>query len=69
MKPNATIKEPEKACETVIYSGGGFSNVFAVPFYQKEAVEEYLTFHPPPYSSDQYNTSGSRGIPDLSANG
>ena len=54
----------------VIFSGGGFSNYFAMPSYQKSAVKEYLTRFPPPYTSDTYNTSGtSRAFPDLSANG
>jgi len=65
-----TVYEPESACETVIYSGGGFSNVFAMPSYQKTAVETYLTDYPPPYASTLYNSSGtSRGFPDISANG
>jgi tripeptidyl-peptidase-1 len=28
IKPGATVNEPEEACETVIFSGGGFSNIF-----------------------------------------
>ncbi|CCM06013.1 uncharacterized protein FIBRA_08256 [Fibroporia radiculosa] len=69
VNPNATVWEPESACEQVIYSGGGFSNVFKMPSYQKAAVERYLSEYPPPYSSAQYNTSGSRGFPDIAANG
>ncbi|KZT04012.1 subtilisin-like protein [Laetiporus sulphureus 93-53] len=68
VNPNATVWEPESACEQVIYSGGGFSNVFARPKYQKAAVEHYLTTYPPPYASDIYNAT-SRGFPDISANG
>ncbi|KAI9001568.1 subtilisin-like protein [Trametes punicea] len=52
----------------VIYSGGGFSNVFARPSYQKEAVEKYLSKYAPAYPAGTYNTT-SRGYPDLSANG
>lgn len=56
---------PEK-----LSSGGGFSNVFALPSYQQSAVQGYLTNYPPPYSSSTYNASGnSRAYPDLSANG
>lgn len=33
----ATGTQPEEACETVIYSGGGFSNVFPIPSYQQAA--------------------------------
>jgi len=63
-----TVWEPETACEEFIYSGGGFSNVFATPDWQKSAVESYLTNYPPPYASDIFNASG-RAYPDLSANG
>ena len=68
--PGASVTAPEEACETVIYSGGGFSNVFALPAYQAAAVDGFLTNHPPPYTAAQYNNSGtSRGYPDISANG
>ncbi|EIW80513.1 subtilisin-like protein [Coniophora puteana RWD-64-598 SS2] len=71
MKPNATVYQyqPEMACEEVIYSGGGFSNYFAMPSYQAEAVEYYLKTYPPDVPSYMYNTSGSRAYPDISANG
>lgn len=49
------------------YSGGGFSNVFPRPWYQKEAVDPYvakLDSRLKPY----YNASG-RGVPDVSAQG
>lgn len=53
-----------------IYSGGGFSNRFALPDYQRDAVEGYLAKYPPPYGPDQYNATGSsRAYPDISANG
>lgn len=66
----ASGTEPEVACETVIFSGGGFSNVFALPDYQASAVNAYLTDYPPPYTSAQYNNSGAaRAFPDISANG
>ncbi|KAH9833454.1 peptidase S8/S53 domain-containing protein [Rhodofomes roseus] len=70
VNPNSTVYEPESACEQVIYSGGGFSNVFPMPSYQKTAVEYYLTNYPPPYAPTLYNSSGtSRGFPDIAANG
>lgn len=69
VNPNSTVFEPEAACEQVIFSGGGFSDVFARPSYQNKAVEAFLKNHPPPYSSAVYNTSKSRAYPDLSANG
>jgi tripeptidyl-peptidase-1 len=52
------------------YSGGGFSNVFALPSYQSEAVTNYLKKYPPHYPSHIYNNSGnSRAYPDVSAIG
>lgn len=66
----ASGTQPEAACETVIFSGGGFSNVFEIPSYQKEAVDSYLTNFPPPYSPDLYNATGlARAFPDISTNG
>lgn len=66
----ASGTQPESACETVIFSGGGFSNVFDIPDYQKDAVATYLADFPPPYGADQFNNSGvSRAFPDVSANG
>lgn len=68
--PGASVTAPEEACETVIYSGGGFSNVFGLPAYQTNAVKSYFANHPPPYGADRYNnTQKSRGLPDISANG
>ena len=70
IKPGASVTQPEEACETVIFSGGGFSNVFPMPSYQAAAVQEFFTNHPPPYGSDRYNNSRmTRGFPDVSANG
>ena len=72
VKPGASVTgtSPEEACETVIYSGGGFSNVFAIPSYQKSAVATYFAQHKPPYTSTQYNNSQTvRAYPDVAANG
>ncbi|GJJ12900.1 hypothetical protein Clacol_007146 [Clathrus columnatus] len=70
INPNATVNDPESACEQVIFSGGGFSDIFALPSYQAEAVTSFLTNHPPPYTAQQFNNSGkARGYPDLAANG
>lgn len=77
VKPNASITtdlatgvQPEEACETVIYSGGGFSNVFPLPDYQAGAVHEWFADYPPPYGPDRFNNSQqTRAIPDVSANG
>ena len=69
-KALASGTQPEEACETVIYSGGGFSNVFPLPSYQEKAVHSYFANYPPPYTSAQYNNSQhTRGYPDISANG
>jgi tripeptidyl-peptidase-1 len=68
--PGASVTAPEEACETVIYSGGGFSNVFPLPSYQASAVKAYFTNHKPTYTATQYNNSQTvRGFPDISANG
>ena len=68
--PGASVTAPEEACQTVIYSGGGFSNVFPLPSYQVTAVNDYMTNHKPNYTATQYNASGKvRGYPDVSANG
>ncbi|KAJ7595053.1 subtilisin-like protein [Mycena floridula] len=72
VNPGATVNDPEGACEQVIFSGGGFSNIFTTPFYQKEAVNTFLTNFKadPPFSTALFNSSGnSRAFPDLSANG
>ncbi|GJC97441.1 pro-kumamolisin [Colletotrichum higginsianum] len=53
-----------------IFSGGGFSNIFAVPDYQKKMMDEYYATNAPPYGADRYNNSRTvRGFPDISANG
>ena len=70
VKPGASVTQPEEAAESVIYSGGGFSNVFSLPAYQAAAVKTYFAEHLPPYGPDRYNTSQhSRGLPDVAANG
>ncbi|KAK7026138.1 hypothetical protein VNI00_015713 [Paramarasmius palmivorus] len=72
MKTGANISESEIACEMGIYSGGGFSNHFTMPEYQRKAVSAYFDSHQSslPFSSDVRNSSGkSRGFPDLSENG
>ncbi|ESZ95141.1 hypothetical protein SBOR_4473 [Sclerotinia borealis F-4128] len=85
--PGHTVFEPESAANDLAgqpysraySSGGGFSNVYNTPSYQKEAVATYFANHNPPYayyednagfraSSGVYNRAG-RGIPDVSANG
>ncbi|KAJ6501263.1 subtilisin-like protein [Mycena vulgaris] len=70
VNPGAKVTDPESACEQVIFSGGGFSNYFAIPDFQKGQVARYLTNNPPPYAATTYNATGtSRAFPDISANG
>ncbi|KAL9096032.1 MAG: hypothetical protein Q9165_001554 [Trypethelium subeluteriae] len=63
--------QPEMACESVIFSGGGFSNVFQMPSYQSQAVPQYFEGSAAPqFSAQQFNNSRqARGFPDVSANG
>ncbi|KAI6361932.1 hypothetical protein MCOR25_006355 [Pyricularia grisea] len=66
----STVHTPESACENVIFSGGGFSNVFKMPDYQKSAIDDYYKDNAPPYGQERYNNSRTvRGYPDVSANG
>lgn len=58
INPGSTVNDPEGACEQVIFSGGGFSNFFALPSYQEAAVTNFLKEHPPPFTSAQFNDSG-----------
>lgn len=51
-------------------SGGGFSNVFALPSYQTELVGVYNQNYAPSYGPNVYNDTGvARGFPDVSAIG
>lgn len=66
----STVRTPESASQRVIFSGGGFSNVFAMPSYQQKAMATYYQQHAPPYGADRFNNSQKvRGFPDVSANG
>jgi len=70
VNPGSNTNDPESACNQVIYSGGGFSNYFKLPDYQKGAVGKFLGLHRPTYSAAKWNSTGhSRAYPDLSANG
>jgi tripeptidyl-peptidase-1 len=70
INPNLTVYNPEIACQDVITSGGGFSNVFTVPNYQSAAMTNFFNLYTPSYNSSQYNNSQNvRGYPDISANG
>jgi len=61
LSPGKTVVDQEDACEQVIYSGGGFSNYFAIPDYQKDAVTSYLKHTPPQYPDDIWNSTGKVG--------
>ena len=63
IKPNATVFDPEVACTDVIYSGGGFSNYFAMPEYQKDAVDYYLQYYYPDYPPTIWNSTGMVCLP------
>jgi tripeptidyl-peptidase-1 len=66
----STVRSPESASERVIFSGGGFSNVFQMPSYQKSTMAAYFSQHAPPYRADRFNNSQNvRDYPDVSAIG
>lgn len=66
----AAGQQPEIAVNSTVRSGGGFSNLFALPSYQQAAVPAWFRNSPPPYSADRFNSTGkARAVPDLSVNG
>ncbi|KAK0110807.1 hypothetical protein ONS96_002400 [Cadophora gregata f. sp. sojae] len=75
--PNAPVTAPEIACSTKIFSGGGFSDVFAMPSYQSKAVSSWFKKYSKDLESgkrgfgkDRWNsTANARAYPDVSANG
>ncbi|KAH9480393.1 Aorsin [Psilocybe cubensis] len=70
VNPGSTVNDPEGACEQVIFSGGGFSNIFPLPSFQADAVKSFLKNHPPPFTNGEFNNTGNaRAFPDISANG
>jgi tripeptidyl-peptidase-1 len=87
--PGRTVYEPESAVvdpvghpyRSAFSSGGGFSNIYPVPDYQKDAVADFFANNNPPYpyytnaldgsiplTGGLYNRIG-RGYPDVAANG
>ncbi|OWZ19992.1 Tripeptidyl-peptidase [Phytophthora megakarya] len=52
----------------IITSGGGFSNIYPIPEYQRTVVERYLTTRNIPTSPGFFNASG-RAYPDVAALG
>jgi len=71
VNPGNSVFAPEGACEQVIFSGGGFSNHFAIPSYQEKVVQTFLNgFSSDNFTKANFNSSGhSRGYPDVAANG
>ncbi|KAG7382325.1 polynucleotide 3'-phosphatase [Phytophthora pseudosyringae] len=52
----------------IITSGGGFSNIYSIPAYQRTAVERYLATRNIPTTPGFFNASG-RAYPDVAALG
>jgi tripeptidyl-peptidase-1 len=70
INPGSSVSQPESALENNGVSGGGFSNFFAMPSYQKQAVLTWFSENPPNFNSSMFNnTKTTRGYPDVSANG
>lgn len=73
-----SASKDQETAVTRFGSGGGFSNIYAIPSYQSDAVSTYLTQHTPSYKSyatqaertagGVYNRTG-RAYPDVSAVG
>ncbi|KAF2465040.1 subtilisin-like protein [Lindgomyces ingoldianus] len=62
--------QPEVAINSVVKSGGGFSEVFSVPDWQKDVVSNFLKNADLPFGKEKFNNSGKvRAFPDISANG
>ena len=55
----------EVSCQTYIVSGGGFSNIYELPAWQKSDVENYINNNEQ-HLYKGYNSNG-RGYPDISA--
>lgn len=76
--PGRTVKDPESAVydpaghpySVNFSSGGGFSNVFGIPDYQKQAIATYFADHDPGYpyySSLAPDTDNITALPDIAA--
>ncbi len=64
------VSRPGTGPANAYYSGGGFSNYFAVPSYQAAAVSNFMKHHAPKYGPNVYNDTGkARGFPDVAAIG
>jgi tripeptidyl-peptidase-1 len=71
LPPGRSVNDinPEVAAYDSLRSGGGFSNYFTRPAYQKPQVAAFLEHNDPPYSSPLIYNSSGRAYPDISANG
>ncbi|KAK3672756.1 hypothetical protein LTR78_007342 [Recurvomyces mirabilis] len=82
LPPGADVHKDQEIAVTRFPSGGGFSNIYPPPNYQKAAVARYFEIDNPSYPSYscEYNSSacftnggfynrGGRGYPDFSAIG
>jgi tripeptidyl-peptidase-1 len=71
MLAGSTITSGEVVSNPGYWStGGGFSNIWPLPSWQKSAVASYYKSYNPGYTSAQYNNSQAvRGYPDLVAIG
>ncbi|WPH02277.1 Hypothetical protein R9X50_00513300 [Acrodontium crateriforme] len=85
--PGKSVHDPEVAANDpkghpyldAYSSGGGFSNIYGIPWYQKDAVASYFENYSPPYDyyyNGDYNNSATglynrngRGYPDVAAVG
>ncbi|OAA63076.1 alkaline serine protease AorO [Cordyceps fumosorosea ARSEF 2679] len=67
LPPGTSVDGPEVAV-TSYGSGGGFSNIFDAPPWQKNAVSTYLTQHDPKVPEAYFNKAG-RAFPDIAAVG
>lgn len=65
LPPNGSVTDKEVVASKFA-PGGGFSDKFALPSYQADAVAKYYANHAPAYNSSQYNnTQQARGYPDV----
>lgn len=81
LPPTGNVHQDGEVAVTRFPSGGGFSNIYAIPKYQQAAVNTYLTQHTPSYpaysstNNDSFGANGGiynkngRGYPDISAVG
>ena len=76
--PGKTINDPESAVfdpaevggnPTNFSSGGGFSNIYPIPKYQKEAVEKFFADHNPSYKSYSALVNNTSQIASLGKDG